>query len=412
MKNIHRGLWLILISMGFLFLAATQTHASSYTLVKIIELNPLVGDDGSIEVDVVGNQLYVANWIQDKYFRIDPITGNLLGSFSLSNGILMDNHGSEYNPTTGRILHVSDDDAGGPLGFDAFFETDTEGVLLRGPYNLFGAGDNSEDPNALTVDPVTGRVWVSAVSSPGGITEINPTDGTILNQINLGGGAAWALGFNPNSRKLFFADHEGVIWEIAPDGTGLAMVFDPGVGPIYGMAFTPTGDLVLLDFAAPSYGIPPPSRLLLYDSSDDADNVFTTTAPAPKPIDTMSPTGSVHAYPNMIWPPNNQMVTITLDGYVVDEMSIDRDAGGIGVSNAYLMIGETKITLREGNKDLLSNDGKFSITTQVKAGKGAVYKVELYAADTKPTEEGGPNSGLVDSTSIRAPHDMSGGKSD
>jgi len=250
---------------------------------------------------------------------------------------------------------------------------------------------------------------VSTVSNFKGITEINPNDGTILNQIDLGGGAAWALGFNPISRKLFFADGNGAIWEIAPDGTGLAEVFDPGVGPIYGMAFTPTGDLVLLDFAAPSYGIPAPSRLLLYDSSDDADDVFTTTAPTPEPVDKMHPAGAVHAYSNMIWPPNNKKVQITLDGYVVDEMSAARDGKGIGVSYAYLLVDGTKIVLRDKDKDLLAEDGSFSVTTQVKAQEGAVYKVELYASDTKPVENGGPNIGLVDSTSIRVPFDMSGG---
>jgi len=142
MKNMHllRGIKLVLISLGILCLVATQIHAATYTLVKTIDLYPLVGDYGSIEVDVVGNQLYVANWEQDKYFRIDPVTSSLLGSFSLGNGILMDNHGSEYNPTTGRILHVSDREAGGSLNYDAFFETDTNGQVVRGPYPLYGPG--------------------------------------------------------------------------------------------------------------------------------------------------------------------------------------------------------------------------------------------------------------------------------
>jgi hypothetical protein len=273
-KNLFRAYKMSLISLGILFCFVTQTHAVSFTLVKTIDLNPLVGDNGSIEVDVVGDELYVANWIQDVYYRIDPVAGNVLGSFSLGNSILMDNHGSEYNPTTGRILHTSDDDAGGALGFDAFFETDTTGVLLNGPFDLFGAGDNSEDPEGLTVDPATGRIWVSAVSYPGDIFEINPNDGTILNQVIINS-TAGALGFNPNYGKIFFADSNGVIKEVAPDGTDLSTVFNPNVGVIFGMAFTPTGDLVLLDFASGS--IPPPSRLLLYDSSDDADNVFTTT---------------------------------------------------------------------------------------------------------------------------------------
>jgi hypothetical protein len=57
--------------------------------------------------------------------------------------------------------------------------------------------------------------------------------------------------------------------------------------------------------------------------------------------------------------------------------------------------------------DLLHGNGKFSVTTKVKAKKGAVYDVILYAADTNPEGEG-PNKGIVDATKIKVPHDMSG----
>jgi hypothetical protein len=277
-EYVFKTLKLALLALAILCFLSPQTQAATYTLVKTIDLDPLVGNNQSIEVDVVGDELYVANWGQDLYYRIDPVTGTLLGSFSLGNGILIDNHGSEY--AGGSIFHASDDDYGSsPLGSDLFFETDTDGVVLSGPYDLFGTGDNSEDPNGLTVDPVTGRIWVSTVT-PDGIHEINPSDGTILNHIDVGG--AWALGFNPNSGKLFFADGSGVIKEVAPDGSGLATVFDPAVGQVLGMAFTSSGDLALLDFGSAI----PPSRILLYDSSDDADNVFTTTLvpePSAKP---------------------------------------------------------------------------------------------------------------------------------
>jgi hypothetical protein len=114
-------------------------------------------------------------------------------------------------------------------------------------------------------------------SSPNGIYEINTADGTILNHIDVGG--AFALGFNPISQKLYFADTFGIIYEISPDGSGPpATVFNPGFGLIFGMAFTPSGDLALLDFA-PNVGFPGPSQILLYDSSDDADDVFTTSTP-------------------------------------------------------------------------------------------------------------------------------------
>jgi hypothetical protein len=59
----------------------------------------------------------------------------------------MDNRGSEYNPTTGRILHASDVEAGGSLTNDASFETDTNGVVVKGPYPLYGPGPKPElDP--------------------------------------------------------------------------------------------------------------------------------------------------------------------------------------------------------------------------------------------------------------------------
>lgn len=124
--------------------------------------------------------------------------------------------------------------------------------------------------------------------------------------------------------------------------------------------------------------------------------------PPEMPDDTMFPTGAVHAYPNTIWPPNNKMVTVTLEGYVVDELSMARDGSNIGVSSAYLMIDGTKINLQ----DVLGEDGSFSVTTKVRAVKGAVYTVELWATDTEPEDPGGPNWDLVDSTYIRVPHDM------
>ena len=120
----------------------------------------------------------------------------------------------------------------------------------------------------------------------------------------------------------------------------------------------------------------------------------------PIKMDTMSPTGAVHAYPNKI-PTNKRLVTITLDGYVMDELSIARDGTGIGVSSAYLMVDGQRIILRDVSTDQLTVDGRYSVTIRVQAKKGAVYSVELYASDTNPAEDGEPNSGLVDSTFIR-----------
>ena len=123
------------------------------------------------------------------------------------------------------------------------------------------------------------------------------------------------------------------------------------------------------------------------------------------PSDSSSPTGSVHAYPNMIWPPNNKMTVVSLEGYVTDELSTAVDGGGIGVSSVYLLVDGERIILRDGETDLLNSDGSFSVTTEVIAKKGMTYDVELYAEDSNS------NNGFVDSTYINVPNDMSDGKS-
>ena len=55
---------------------------------------------------------------------------------------------------------------------------------------------------------------------------------------------------------------------------------------------------------------------------------------------------------------------------------------------------------------MLDEDGYFSIEVEVKASKGAEYLIELFAADNNNPD--GPNSGLVNTTYIRVPHNMSG----
>jgi len=114
--------------------------------------------------------------------------------------------------------------------------------------------------------------------------------------------------------------------------------------------------------------------------------------------DTLLPSGSIHAYDNAIWSPNNKMVTASLQGRVADES---------GISSAYILVGgDNEITLTD-----LDENGNFFVDIEMEATKGAEYSIELYAADNYPEELGGPNSGLIDSTYIRVPHDMGGGKS-
>lgn len=131
------------------------------------------------------------------------------------------------------------------------------------------------------------------------------------------------------------------------------------------------------------------------------------------PEDTMCPAGAVHAHDNLLWPPNNKKVQVEIEGYVIDELSMVRDGGGIGVSQAYLLVNGTKIILRDETTDLLDpDDGSFSIVEYLEARKNAIYPIELFAADTVAEEDGGPNFELVDSTFVRVPHDMSGESKD
>ena len=93
-----------------------------------------------------------------------------------------------------------------------------------------------------------------------------------------------------------------------------------------------------------------------------------------------------------------QLLTVTVD----DLTFLDNVISQSGFHKAPVII------LRDKTTDLLKPDGSFSIVERLRAKKGAIYQVELYAADTVPEENMGPNLGLVDSTFVKVPHDMRG----
>jgi hypothetical protein len=128
--------------------------------------------------------------------------------------------------------------------------------------------------------------------------------------------------------------------------------------------------------------------------------------PCAFPEDTLPPAGSIHAHNNLIWPPNNKWVPVELSGYVRDELSMARDKSGNGVSSAYILInGSDKIVLKDGSKTTVLDDkGFFKVVHEFKAVKDAMYKIELFAADTNPD---GPNEDLIDSTYVQVPANMS-----
>lgn len=128
-------------------------------------------------------------------------------------------------------------------------------------------------------------------------------------------------------------------------------------------------------------------------------------------IDVMPPTGSIHAHNNILWSPNNKKVPVVINGYVIDELSIARDGEGLGITSAYIVINDEKIVLRDEEINLLDESGHFSLEIMLTASKGAKYDISLFADDTNPEEDGGPNFGLVDSTYVEVPNNMSSGNS-
>jgi hypothetical protein len=125
--------------------------------------------------------------------------------------------------------------------------------------------------------------------------------------------------------------------------------------------------------------------------------------------DTMHPTGAVHAHPNILWPPNNKRVVVKLTGYVLDELSITKDGGGIGVSRAFLNVDNRIIILKDDSTNLLDENGRFDINVKLLSRKHGAYQIRLYAADNSSEN---PNFGLVDSTIVRVPINMNGKQKD
>ena len=194
--------------------------------------------------------------------------------------------------------------------------------------------------------------------------------------------------FGP-SGDIFIPDAaKGQVLKISQDDSQVIITpFVSGLINPYGLAFSSSGDLFVSDSGN--------NRIL---------KISKTVSEMPD--DTLAPTGAIHAQSNVLWSPDDFEVSVGLTGYVVDELSIARDGGGIGVSAAHIEVGTPdliKVILKDEITDLLNSDGKFSIFVDVPAQKDAVYNVSLYASDTEPTESGGPNSGLVDSTEIHLP---------
>ena len=119
--------------------------------------------------------------------------------------------------------------------------------------------------------------------------------------------------------------------------------------------------------------------------------------------DTMHPTGAVHPRFIRYRTRHNRGISLKVKGYVLDELSIARDGGGIGVSHAFLKINNRKVILKDDSTNLLDENGYFNIKVRPRSTRCRIYRIRLYAADTNPEVS---NFGLVDSTIVRVPYYM------
>ena len=231
---------------------------------------------------------------------------------------------------------------------------------------------------------------ISSDTLEGGLFKIDSSGNVTPFATNFDFDRPSSMVFNETDGFLYVGD-TGLKSILQVSLNGSVNVFATGITAPYGLAFGPNGDLFVADLASNNV-----IKISGFSSPND---------PTLFPNDVMHPTGAVHAHDNMIWPPNNKMVTVTLDGYIKDELSIARDGEGIGVSSAYLLVDGEEIVLLGDDINLLDEAGYFSLDIEVQATKDAEYLIELYADDTNSEEDGGPNSGLIDSTYIRVFND-------
>ena len=283
-----------------------------------------------------------------------------------------------------------------------------EGPDSIDPFIAVPAGDTSITGWTVTLGSIDliGSYWEASDGNrsidlngdaPGGISQEFDTEPGALYQV------LFDMAGNPDDPgiKILVASADSEFVEYEFDSTGKSLG-EMGWAEM-SFVFQASSDLTTLEFA--STGTEGPWGPAL-------DNVRVIPI-RPFPEDSMHPTGAVHAYPNLLWPPNNKIVKVIIKGYVFDELSAARDEGGIGVSEVYLLINNRrKIPLKDGSTDLLEADGSFKVKVPLKAVKDAKYKIQLFATDTAVEEDSGPNEGIVDQTMVIVPHDRGKGNGD
>jgi hypothetical protein len=104
---------------------------------------------------------------------------------------------------------------------------------------------------------------------------------------------------------------------------------------------------------------------------------------APRVVDTVPPTISIRATPSILWPPNGNLVTVTVSGTIQD------NPGGSGVdtlSACFFVVDQYRKVQPSGGVTV-ARDGTYSFTVQLKATRegndpdGRVYNIAVNASD-------------------------------
>jgi hypothetical protein len=119
-------------------------------------------------------------------------------------------------------------------------------------------------------------------------------------------------------------------------------------------------------------------------------------------LDTTPPTITVTATPDILWPPNGQMVPVTVSGMMTDS---ELDGTGVNPSTAAYVVTDEYAQVQPSGSVPLQPNGSYSFTIQLQASRngddldGRQYIITVSAQDNAG------NKGAA-STVVTVPHDQ------
>jgi hypothetical protein len=210
--------------------------------------------------------------------RITATTANLDGSHShvlpLPKGTL--NLGSGPITKNGTVIAREGFDDKHPASAGIYLTRATDGkVLRRVTRTHFIPGDFSPDGKQLVLfknrpsaNPLPGALWIVNTNGTG-LRRLTPSQVSVECCFNY----RWS----PDGTKILFADADGVIWTIAPDGSKLTQVFKDANGRYAATpTWSPDGSLILfaLDPSQDPFQHPPNGLYVIRADGTDLTKVI------------------------------------------------------------------------------------------------------------------------------------------